>query len=524
MFTSARGQVLVANAAARLALGLAEERPTACDFAALFADSPAKLADTLRSWASSSAPTPGAFTLRAEGTTTFNAKGCVIVPATVDTSAVLLVRFWRRAEANPFLLLNQKITELNDEVARRAQAEEALRRSETALRERADEAEALNRSKDEFLATVSHELRTPLNAILGWSTLLRRRAGSDEQLGKGLQVIQRNAESQAKIIDDILDVSRIITGKLILETLPTDLLAIIEDAIEVVRPSAAAKEITLVVPPPSEACVLIADSDRIRQTVWNLLSNAVKFTDRGGEVRVEVSREGSRFVLVVSDTGKGIEPAFLPFVFDRFKQADSSITRRAGGLGLGLAIVRHIVELHGGAVEAFSEGPGRGATFTVTLPIRAITTTAVTPEPKTRDQTASQHPAPSALHGLRVLVVDDEPDARELLAAVLTQAGGEVDTAGSAAEALEQISQFRPHVLVSDVGMPDEDGYSLIRRLRKRDVQQGGAIPAVALTAYTRAEDRSTALAAGFTTHIGKPVNPDDLLATIAHLAALARW
>jgi PAS domain S-box-containing protein len=384
--------------------------------------------------------------------------------------------------------------------------------------------EEANRAKDEFLATVSHELRTPLSAILGWATLLKDRV-TDPSIAKPIQVIHRNAEAQTKIIDDILDVSRIISGKFSLEPKPADLVAISREAIEVVRQAATAKKITLSLKSTSDVCLLVADPERLQQVLWNLLSNAVKFTGDGGKIRVEVKQDGSALTVTVTDTGKGIEPDFLPYVFDRFKQADSTTTRRTGGLGLGLALVRHIVELHGGHVTAASEGLGKGATFAITLPVRAVI-------PAT-SRTGDSSPPPAAppfdsfdsvaLNGVRVLVVDDEPDARELIGTVLNGSGAEVQTASSAAEGFELFRRLRPHVLVSDIGMPDEDGYSFIRRIRALAPGEGGQVPALALTAFAREGDRTKALSAGYTTHIGKPVNPEALASAVANLAVLAR-
>ena len=523
IFVTARGKVLLANESARAALGLETARPPDLDLTTLVVGPADALAGTLRSWSRSTDPVLGSFTLAsASGPTTFNGEGAVIFPRDGDSPAILLVRFWRRAEANPFVLLSQKLAELNDEVARRIRVEEALRRSEIALRERAIEAEGLNRTKDEFLATVSHELRTPLNAILGWSSLLRGR-GADREAQKGLEVIHRNALSQARLIDDILDVSRIITGKLLLETKPADLAAIAAEAVEAARPSATAKNIEIDLTRPAEGSFLEADPDRLRQVVWNLVSNAVKFTGRGGSVRIVIERRDSQLALTVVDTGSGIEPAFLPHVFDRFRQADSSTTRATSGLGLGLAIVRHIVELHGGTVAAFSEGLGKGASFTIQLPIRAVFS--AEPSRETREDVRHEEIRldPPSLEGVRVLVVDDQDDAREMLAAALAGAGGEVETAASVADAFAALVRSRPDVLVSDIGMPDEDGYSLIDRLRRLGASDGGAIPAVAVTAYTRAEDRTRALDAGFTTHIGKPVSPDELIGVVASLAVSTR-
>jgi PAS domain S-box-containing protein len=393
-------------------------------------------------------------------------------------------------------------------------AQEAARLEAGAAR-RAEEA---SRVKDEFLATVSHELRTPLNAILGWSSLLLQRAPDSSQL-KGLEVIHRNARTQAKIIDDILDVSRIITGKLRLEPKPADLVQIVRDAMEVIRPSALAKRIHVELVTEGEACLLVADPERLQQVTWNLLSNAVKFTDPGGTIKVRLRHEGARLSLQVSDTGRGIAPEFLPFVFDRFKQADSSTTRRVGGLGLGLAIVRHIVELHGGQASAHSEGLGRGATFTVTLPVRAVVPPQASSESHAEFEARTPLVSAGSLRGVKVLVVDDEADARDLLQTVLTEAGANVETAGSAVDGLAKLLRFRPHVLVSDIGMPEMDGYQLIERVKALPEEQGGGVAAIALTAYTRQVDKSKALALGFAAHLGKPVNPNDLLAAVAALA-----
>ncbi len=378
-------------------------------------------------------------------------------------------------------------------------------------------AEDASRIKDEFLATVSHELRTPLNAIVGWSSLLLDRSRGPS-VQKGVEVIHRNALAQAKIIDDILDVSRIITGKLRLEPKPADLTAVVRDALDVVRPSALAKRITISIEVQPDIPALVADPDRLQQVAWNLLSNAIKFTEPEGSVRVGVEQEGSSLVLSVTDSGKGIEPEFLPYVFDRFKQADGSTTRRIGGLGLGLAIVRHLVELHGGYVEASSAGRGRGATFRVVLPVRAVAPAVEEPDAATTSLPQPETSDDAALCGLRVLLVDDEEDARELLETVLVDAGAVVETAGSVDEAVEALRRFDPHVLVSDIGMPDEDGYSLMRRARS---ELGARVPpSIALTAYTRPEDRMKALSVGFTTHIAKPVSPADLLSAVGNLGA----
>jgi PAS domain S-box-containing protein len=388
--------------------------------------------------------------------------------------------------------------------------------------EAANRAEEASRAKDEFLAIVSHELRTPLGAILGWATLLKDRV-KDPATAKPLEVIHRNAQAQVKIIDDILDVSRVITGKFRLEPKPMDLVAVAREALEVVRPSAEAKKIQLEFAPSSAYCLLVADPERLQQAIWNLLSNAVKFTDAGGRVRLSLAQEGAHTVLTVEDDGRGIEPALLTVIFDRFKQADSSTTRRLGGLGLGLSLVRHIIELHGGHVSAESAGPGTGARFAISLPTRAVLPASPHAAGSRQSEDTSAALASSRVSGLRVLVVDDEADARQLIATVLAEAGAQVQTARSAAEAYATFRRFHPDVLISDIGMPGEDGYSLIRRIRALPGPEGGRVPALALTAFAREEDRARSLAAGFTGHIRKPVELGKLAGAIAELARVQR-
>ena len=360
-----------------------------------------------------------------------------------------------------------------EETERTLVREQAARAAAEAIASRAAEA---NRIKDEFLATVSHELRTPLNAIVGWTSILRRRP-LEPEIVKAIDVIDRNARTQVRIIDDILDVSRIITGKLRIEQRPADLIAITKDAIEVVRPAAAAKQITIEFVHADPEELLVGDPDRLQQVIWNLLSNAVKFTEAGGTIRITVVREGSQLTLTVADTGRGIDPEFLPFVFDRFKQADASTSRRVGGLGLGLAIVRSLVELHGGTVAVDSAGPGKGSTFSVTLPIRAVQL-ALPAEQRAAERVVAVAPErPQALQGLRVLVVDDDEDARVIVSMVLGAAGAEVKSAASAQQGLAALREFPADVLVSDIGMPNEDGYSLIRRVRALDPAGGRVDP-----------------------------------------------
>ncbi|MEI1375127.1 ATP-binding protein [Nostoc sp. UHCC 0926] len=383
---------------------------------------------------------------------------------------------------------------------------------------RAD-AEAANRMKDEFLATLSHELRTPLNAILGWMQLLRSRKFDETSTGQALETIERNTRSLAQLIEDVLDVSRIIRGTLHLNTHQVKLVPVVEAAIDTVRPAAEAKEISIKCKFDPELGVVVGDTNRLQQVVWNLLSNAVRFTPEGGRVDVQLERIESYVQIRVSDTGAGIAAEFLPHVFERFRQADSSRTRSHGGLGLGLAIVRHLVELHGGTVSAESLGIGQGATFIVNLPMKAVYVKANTAEPLSSyvdaQQTNNYLPR---LDDLRVLIVDDEADARHLLTTILGQYGAQVIAAASACEALLALQQFHPHILVSDIGMPQEDGYTLIRQVRALPKDQGGRIPAVALTAYARPEDRTQALLAGFQLYVPKPVNPGELAAVVANL------
>jgi PAS domain S-box-containing protein len=382
------------------------------------------------------------------------------------------------------------------------------------------ESQEANRLKDEFLATVSHELRTPLTAVLGWSHLLRGGQLDGGGAARALETIERNARAQAQLIDDLLDVSRIVTGKLRLDLTPVAPHSFIEPAVEAVRPAAEAKGVRLQKLLDTGAEAVLGDPARLQQVVWNLLSNAVKFTPRGGRVEVRLERVNSRLEIAVSDTGAGIAPEFLPHVFERFRQADQRTTRRHGGLGLGLSIVRHLVELHGGTVRADSPGEGAGATFTVSLPVAPVYRREAAEgraHPAARDALPA-HECPERLDGLRLLVVDDEPDARELLAVGLGQCGAEVVTAASARAAVEALTQERFDVLVSDIGMPGEDGYELIRRLRALPAESGGRTPAVALTAYARTEDRLRAMRAGFEMHVSKPVELTELVVVIANL------
>lgn len=371
------------------------------------------------------------------------------------------------------------------------------------------EAERHSRMKDEFLATLGHELRTPLNAVLGWAHLLQK--GSDPaELREGLGVIERNARVQAQLIEDLLDMSRIVAGNLRLSVQPVDLHAVIEAALASVRPAADARNVTVRTILDPLAGPVSGDPGRLQQVFWNLLSNAVKFTPKQGKVEVLLERVNSHVEISVSDTGEGIAPDFLPFVFDRFRQADASTTRQHGGLGLGLSIVKHLTELHGGSVRAKSPGLGQGATFIVSLPVRVTTSDPASPS------RADHADETIMLTGIRILVVDDDPDARDLVRRMLANSGAEVRTAASAAEAVVALREKPPHLLISDIGMPGEDGFGLIRKVRALPEQEGGRVPAVALTAFAGPEDRRRALLAGFQMHVPKPVEPGELIAVVA--------
>ncbi|HYP52105.1 MAG TPA: ATP-binding protein [Pyrinomonadaceae bacterium] len=408
----------------------------------------------------------------------------------------------------------QSVTEtLQEQLAER---EQLLAREQAA---RAD-AEAANRIKDEFLANVSHELRTPLTAILGWTHMLRTGQLDGEAAVRGLATVERNARAQAQIVEDLLDVSRIISGNLYLDVRPANPSDFIEAAVEAVRPAAEARGVRLQKVIDTSVSAVACDPARMQQVVWNLLSNAIKFTPRGGRVRVKREGSGSHVRITISDDGDGIRSDFLPFVFDRFRQADMSSTRLHGGLGLGLSIVKHLVELHGGTVTAESEGAGAGSTFTVTLPLVS------TPEEAceaacadaTTDAGVPSFDALERLDGVRVLVVEDEPDTRELLKVMLEQCGAQVTTAPSAAEAFALLEESPPDVLVSDIGLPGEDGYEFIGKVRALPAERGGRVPAIALTAYARSEDRLQALRAGFQMHVSKPVELAELVTVAASL------
>jgi PAS domain S-box-containing protein len=424
----------------------------------------------------------------------------------------------------PHIFTQDDVNLLQLAADRVAQAIERARLYEAEQRARVI-AETASRMKDDFLATISHELRSPLNSILGWVTLLREGRLSEGATATALQTVERSARTQNRIISDLLDVSRIINGQLLLNIRILDARSIVEAAVEGVRPAADAKGINIKMSLDRNAGMVACDSDRLQQIVWNLIANAIKFTPRGGTVEVRLKRAGVYVELAVSDTGVGISPEFLPFVFERFRQADSSSTRKQGGLGLGLAIVRHLVELHGGAVEARSEGAGKGAVFVVRLP--ATTTEGVVPEERAQmtDLDSVELECPPPLEGLRVLVVDDDVQVRELMNAILSKCDADIRTAASAAEALTHFNdRWRPEVLISDIEMPGVDGYELMRQVRTLSPERGGRVPAVALTAHARLEDRMNALAAGFQMHLPKPVEAAELLTVLGSVTGrLAR-
>jgi hypothetical protein len=422
-----------------------------------------------------------------------------------------------------------------EDITERKQAEDA--RSQFLHEQIArQEAEAANRIKDEFLAILSHELRTPLNSILGWARLLRTRTFDESTTSKALETIERNAKAQSQLIEDILDVSRIIRGKLRLMIRPVSLASVIETAIEAVRPLADGKSIQMETHFPETTQLIAGDPDRLQQVIWNLLSNAIKFTPANGKVSIFLSfhleaadhctepQPLDRYAQIqVIDTGIGISSDFLPYVFDRFRQADSTTTRPYGGLGLGLAIVRHLIELHGGTVTAASSPVGQGAMFTVQLP---LSHKPVEPIRDSDDTYSLSHAAsvanPPSLQGVRVLIVDDDADTREFFLTALEQYGAEVTIVGSVNETLATLPQLQPQVLISDIGMPEADGYELIRQVRSLPPHQGCHTPAIALTAYTRLEDRKRALESGFQMHLAKPIEPGELIVAVAKLAGKA--
>lgn len=427
-----------------------------------------------------------------------------------------LPRQWQPAEIELMEVIADRVWLLVERKRAEEEREQLLAREQAAR----EQAETANRLKDEFLTTVSHELRTPLSAILGWSTMLRTGKLDENDSERAMESIERNARAQAQLVEDILDVSRTISGKLRLDIQPIELVPVIHAAIDSVRPAAEAKQIDLDIDLDERANRIKADAVRMQQVVWNLLANAVKFSRPNGRVRIELKRVGDKAQINVTDNGEGISAAFLPKVFNRFQQADGSTTRRHGGLGLGLAIARHLVEMHGGTIEAASDGPGKGATFTVNVPIASGMTGAL-PSLSILGQDFRPHPSGDESRELtdtRVLVVDDEEDTREMLQTVLEAAGAEVLTAPSAGEGLKALTRWRPHLLICDLGMPGEDGYGFIRRVRSLRSDAGGNVPAIALTGFVRIEERMRALEAGYQMFVPKPVEADELTMIVSTL------
>ena len=401
-----------------------------------------------------------------------------------------------------------------DRVRAQAERQLLLERERVA---RAD-AETANRTKDDFLAMVSHELRTPLNAIAGWTRiLLRTPENLDERTRRGLDTIDRNVRAQTQLIEDLLDVSRIVAGKMRLEVSSVEIPQVVESALDAVRLAADARRVTLRTVMDTTIASVSGDADRLQQVVWNLLTNAIKFSPGGSEVTIAVRQDGEHVTIVVSDEGQGIAADFLPLVFERFRQAEGSISRSGGGLGLGLAITRHLVELHGGTITVASAGPGKGASFTVSLPAQRPSTVS---DERHAPVSEAPYPRPPELIGLRILVVEDQPDARAMLVELLQDCRALVFEAESAAEGMRLLEEHRPDILLSDIGMPGEDGFAFMARVRALGAGRGGALPAIALTAYARSEDRARALAVGFNRHVAKPIKPADLLLVIRDMVA----
>lgn len=382
-----------------------------------------------------------------------------------------------------------------------------------------NEAERASRLKDEFLATLSHELRTPLNAILGWAQLILSGSMKPEDVHRGLETIERNARAQNKLIEDLLEMSSIISGKVRLEMREVDAIGLVEVAVDSVNPTAQAKGVTLSTRIDCQRCLVWGDHDRLQQVFWNILSNAIKFTPKSGEIEILIEQAGSYLEIRINDSGLGISPDFMPYVFDRFRQADPSLTRQFGGLGLGLAIVKQLVELHGGMVRAESEGLGKGASFTVSLPLASADSDNENRENESALEPGAPLTSNLMLAGMNVLVVDDEPDSLELIRGILTKCHANVFTAASAREGLQRLEAILPDVIISDIGMPEKNGYQLMQEVRNLPEEKGRAIPAIALTAFARPEDRARAIEAGFQVHLTKPVGALELVNTIRDLA-----
>lgn len=434
------------------------------------------------------------------------------IPPDASTARVVFSHFSVAVFLIFFTLLVSGRKKVESRLREQSELLQSALENEQAARE---EAETASRLKDDFLATVSHELRSPLSAILGWATMLNKGKLEEATVRNALAVIERNARAQAGIVNDILDVSRIINGNLQINSKPVETDALIGEAIETLRPAAIAKSITLTVALDEIEGAVIGDSNRLRQVVWNLVSNAIKFTPENGRVEISLRRTGSQAEIKVRDDGAGIDEQFLPYVFERFRQNDSSMTRAQGGLGLGLSIVRHLIELHGGTVTAESAGANLGATFTVRLPLAKRGDDFAAANGVAKEIMSADAPD---IRGLRVLIVDDDTDTLEVLRVVLKQYGARVRIAVSTADALEVFREWKPDVLISDLAMPVEDGYALISKIRALSPEQGGNIPAAALTAYATETDRIKSRAAGYQIHIAKPVDPTAIAAAVAEI------
>lgn len=496
----------------------------------IFAPVNGEIFEYLRMCSRTKEPMPGAFTLESGGgrQSRFSMRGMLYKKGDEENPTQLLLH----AEAKDgylreFLLLNQKIKELSREINRRIQLEEEraqLLNREKEARQNAErlyvEAQRASRAKDEFLATVSHELRTPLNAIAGWAEMLVEGEVDDEMTDEAYRILHRNAQTQVKVVNDLIDISRAISGKISFSMQPVNPAEVLSRTIEAITPAAAAKQIQIESNLELFTGLIQADEERLQQALWNILSNAVKFGHKGGLVKVDLARTNSKVEMHVSDNGEGIDSGFLPYVFDRFLQEDGSMTRTHGGLGLGLALTRHIIEQHGGDIRVESEGKGHGSKFTVHLPLMAIDIGNGRGQGSVKKTAiATDHTEENegkSLSGLKILVVDDEPDALHLLAKVLRRYGASVMLASSAKEALQEVVQWHPDVLLSDIGMPEEDGYSLMRKVTSLvNNQREDPIRALALTAYSRQEDRRKAIEAGFQRHLVKPVKPKELVQNI---------
>ncbi len=521
MLVSSDGEILSANRAFLHALIETRENLAGKNLTQISNALPEKTISYLRNCSRSRQMVIGALSLqntRGENLE-YRCEGAVVELSSETGAAKIFLRLKPKdAAAGKFILLTQKINELNKEIFERKRAEEESRR----LYLKASEA---NRLKDDFLATISHELRTPLNSILGWSQILRSNNLDEEQITKALETIERSARSQNQLVEDLLDVSRIITGKLRLDVCPVEIVSVVKSAVDTVRPTAENKSVRLEIVIDPRVGLVSGDAERLQQAIWNLLSNAIKFTPKNGRVQVRLERVNSHIEITVSDTGAGIESDFLPHIFDRFSQADMSKSRKYGGLGLGLAIVRHLVELHGGTIHAYSAGTEKGATFTLKLPLIIVNDAARFPDEN------GKRAHPTALEGvinseiqfqlenLKLLVVDDSPDAREMMHMMLKSCGAEVSLASSVAEAMVKLQNNYFDILISDVAMPEEDGYALIAKIRNSAEADYRKIAAIALTAHARVADRLQLLSAGFDSHVAKPFEPAELIAIIASLA-----